>query len=116
MERITGKPYKRFATARRRLAGVEAVAMLTKGQVRAVPANDISAQRAFVHQIFGVATIVLCSVNREPPPPPRNHASCGSLHPKTPVYTLMEWCDKLEGALRCNDADSRRKGGDHDED
>ena len=42
-------------TARRTLAGVEAMAMLTKGQVRAVPANDISAQRAFVHQVFGLA-------------------------------------------------------------
>ena len=44
-----------FRTARRTLAGVEAVAMLTKGQVRAVPANDISAQRTFVHQVFGLA-------------------------------------------------------------
>ena len=43
-----------FWTARRALAGVEAMAMLAKGQVRAVPANDISAQRAFVHQIFGL--------------------------------------------------------------
>jgi hypothetical protein len=47
--------FKRFVTARRALAGVEALAMLAKGQVRAVPANDISAQRAFVHRIFGVA-------------------------------------------------------------
>ncbi len=47
--------FKRFTTARRTLAGVEAVAMLTKGQVRAAPANDISAQRAFVHQVFGLA-------------------------------------------------------------
>jgi transposase, IS6 family len=44
-----------FWTARRTLAGVEAMAMLTKGQVRAVPANDISAQRAFVHEVFGLA-------------------------------------------------------------
>jgi transposase, IS6 family len=44
-----------FWTARRTLAGVEAMAMLSKGQVRAVPANDISAQRAFVHQVFGLA-------------------------------------------------------------
>ena len=44
-----------FRTARRALAGVEAVAMLAKGQVRAVPANDISAQRAFVHRVFGLA-------------------------------------------------------------
>ena len=47
--------FKRFATARRTLAGVEAMAMLAKGQVRAVPANDISAQRIFVHQVFGLA-------------------------------------------------------------
>jgi transposase-like protein len=44
-----------FWTARRALAGVEAMAMLGKGQVRAVPANDLPAQRAFVHQIFGLA-------------------------------------------------------------
>jgi transposase, IS6 family len=47
--------FKRFVTARRTLAGVEAMAMLTKGQVRAVPANDMPAQRAFVHRIFGLA-------------------------------------------------------------
>ncbi len=47
--------FKRFITARRTLAGVEAMAMLSKGQVRAAPANDISAQRAFVHQVFGLA-------------------------------------------------------------
>ena len=44
-----------FRTASRTLAGVEAMAMLAKGQVRAVPVNDISAQRTFVHQIFGLA-------------------------------------------------------------
>ncbi len=47
--------FKRFVTARRTLAGGEALAMLTRGQVRAVPANDLPAQRAFVHQIFGLA-------------------------------------------------------------
>jgi transposase-like protein len=47
--------FKRFATARRTLAGIEVMAMLSKGQVRAVPANDIRAQRTFVHQIFGLA-------------------------------------------------------------
>ena len=41
--------------ARRTLVGIEAMAMLSKGQVRAVPANDIHAQRAFVHRIFGLA-------------------------------------------------------------
>ncbi len=44
-----------FWTARRALAGIEAMAMLGKGQVRAVSANDLPAQRAFVHQIFGLA-------------------------------------------------------------
>jgi hypothetical protein len=29
--------------------------MLTKGQVHAEPANDISAQRTFVHRAFGLA-------------------------------------------------------------
>ena len=46
---------KWFVTARRTLAGIEVMAMLSKGQVRAVPANDIRAQRTFVHQIFGLA-------------------------------------------------------------
>jgi len=41
--------------ARRTLAGIEAMAMLSKGQVRAVSTNDIFAQRAFVHQVFGLA-------------------------------------------------------------
>jgi transposase-like protein len=44
-----------FRTARRTLAGVEAMAMLAKGQVRAVPANDMPAQRAFVASLFGMA-------------------------------------------------------------
>ena len=47
--------FKGFATARRTLAGVEALAMLAKGQVRAVPTNDMPAQRAFVHRVFGFA-------------------------------------------------------------
>jgi transposase, IS6 family len=47
--------FKGFWTARRALAGVEAMAMLTKGQVRVVPANDTLAQRAFVHRVFGLA-------------------------------------------------------------
>ena len=47
--------FQSFRTARRTLAGVEAMAMLAKGQVRAAPANDRTAQRAFVHQVFGLA-------------------------------------------------------------
>ncbi len=46
--------FESFRTARRTLAGVEALAMLAKGQVRAAPADDISAQRIFVHQVFGL--------------------------------------------------------------
>ena len=47
--------FKGFWTARRTLAGVEALALLAKGQVRAVPATDVMAQRAFVHRVFGLA-------------------------------------------------------------
>jgi transposase-like protein len=47
--------FQGFGTARRTLAGIAAMAMLGKGQVRAVPANDLPAQRAFAHQIFGLA-------------------------------------------------------------
>jgi hypothetical protein len=31
------------------------MAMLAKGQVRAVPAADMPSQRGFVHQLFGLA-------------------------------------------------------------
>jgi transposase, IS6 family len=47
--------FQGFWTARRTLAEVEAMAMLAKGQMRAVPANDLPAQRAFVHRVFGLA-------------------------------------------------------------
>ncbi len=47
--------FKRFTTARRTLAGVEALALRAKGQVRAVPGNDMPAQRVFVHQLCGLA-------------------------------------------------------------
>ena len=47
--------FKRFATARRALAGIEAMAMLAKGQVRRVGPADAPAQHAFVHRLFGVA-------------------------------------------------------------
>ena len=43
--------FESFRTARRTLAGVEAMAMLAKGQVRAVPGNDMPAQRAFVASV-----------------------------------------------------------------
>ena len=47
--------FQSFWTARRTLAGVEAMAMLAKGQVRAVSGNDMPAQRAFVADLFGLA-------------------------------------------------------------
>ncbi len=47
--------FKGFRTARRALAGVEAMAMLAKGQVRAVPGDDLPARRAFVAGLFGLA-------------------------------------------------------------
>ena len=47
--------FRGFWTAKRTLAGIEAMAMLAKGQVRAVPRGDMPAQRAFVQQIFGLA-------------------------------------------------------------
>ncbi len=47
--------HKRFVTARQTIAGVGGMAMLARGQVRAVPRTDLPAQRAFVHHVFGVA-------------------------------------------------------------
>ena len=47
--------FESFRTARRTLAGVKAMAMLAKGQVRAVPGNDMPAQRTFVADLFGLA-------------------------------------------------------------
>jgi transposase, IS6 family len=47
--------FRSLRTARRTPAGVEAMAMLAKGQVRAVPGGDMLAQRAFVHRAFGFA-------------------------------------------------------------
>ena len=47
--------FKRFNTARSALAGIEAMAMLAKGQPRAVPSRHAPAQCAFVHRLFGLA-------------------------------------------------------------
>jgi IS6 family transposase len=47
--------FQSFGTARRTLAGVEAMAMLTKGQVRVALGNDLPTQRSFVHRLFGLA-------------------------------------------------------------
>ncbi|CAO3455121.1 Mobile element protein [Azospirillum largimobile] len=50
-----GLGFKSFHTARRTTAGYESLAMGRKGQIAAMPANDISAQAAFVANLFGVA-------------------------------------------------------------
>ena len=42
-------------TAKRALAGYEAMAMIRKGQVRNVGGRDMQAQAAFVAGLFGVA-------------------------------------------------------------
>jgi IS6 family transposase len=50
-----GLGFASFHTARRTLAGYEIMAMMRKGQVSAVPANDMAAQRTFVATLFGAA-------------------------------------------------------------
>jgi hypothetical protein len=44
-----------FWTARRMLAGYEAMAMIRKGQVRSIGCNDIRAQAMFNARLFDVA-------------------------------------------------------------
>ena len=44
-----------LGTARRTLAGYEAMAMIRKGQVHNVGGRDMKAQTAFVAGLFGVA-------------------------------------------------------------
>jgi hypothetical protein len=48
--------FQSFRTARRTPAGVEAMAMLAKGQGHRAT-NDMLAQRAFVHQVFGLVPL-----------------------------------------------------------
>ena len=50
-----GLGFKSFHTARRTIAGYEVMAMVRKGQVAAMPANDMSAQAVFVAALFRVA-------------------------------------------------------------
>jgi hypothetical protein len=53
VDQFIGLNPRRFP--RGRMAGIEVMAGLSKGQGRAVPVNVIHAQRAFMHQIFGLA-------------------------------------------------------------
>jgi len=46
--------FKTFNSARKTLSGIEAMNMMRKGQVKDVERGDVTAQAAFVCQIFGV--------------------------------------------------------------
>jgi transposase-like protein len=50
-----GFGFKSFHTARGTIAGYEIMAMVRKGQVAAMPANDMPAQVTFIAGLFGVA-------------------------------------------------------------
>jgi IS6 family transposase len=50
-----GLGFASFSTARRTIAGYEIMAMVGKGQVSAIPANDMPAQSAFIAALFGAA-------------------------------------------------------------
>ena len=50
-----GLGFESFHTARRTIAGYEIMAMVGKGQISSIPANDMPAQSAFVAALFGAA-------------------------------------------------------------
>ncbi|WP_404978321.1 DDE-type integrase/transposase/recombinase [Azospirillum brasilense] len=50
-----GLGFQNFHTARRTIAGYEILAMVRKGQVAAIPANNMPAQTTFVARLFGIA-------------------------------------------------------------
>jgi transposase-like protein len=57
IKRLTGPGlgFGSFWTARRTLAGYEAMAMMRKGQVRNIGGNDIKAQAKFIAELFQIA-------------------------------------------------------------
>ena len=57
IKRLTrpGLGFGGFWTARRTLAGFEAMAMIRKGQVRNIRGNDIRAQSKFIAELFQIA-------------------------------------------------------------
>jgi IS6 family transposase len=57
IKRLTrpGLGFGGFWTARRTLAGFEAMAMIRKGQIRRIDGNDIKAQSAFIAGLFQIA-------------------------------------------------------------
>lgn len=50
-----GLGFKSFHTARRTIAGYEILAMVRKGQVAAIPANDMPTQATFISSLFAIA-------------------------------------------------------------
>ena len=56
IKRLTGSGlgFGSFWTARRTLAGFEAMAMIRKGQVRKIGGKDMRAQAALIAELFGV--------------------------------------------------------------
>ena len=50
-----GLGFQSFHTARRTIAGYEILAMVRKGQVTAIPANEMPAQATFIANLFDVA-------------------------------------------------------------
>ncbi|CAH2603025.1 protein of unknown function [Rhodovastum atsumiense] len=57
IKRLTtpGLGFGSFRTARRTLAGYEAMAMMRKGQVRRIDGRDMKAQAAFIASLFNIA-------------------------------------------------------------
>jgi transposase, IS6 family len=57
IKRLTGPGlgFSSFRTARRTLAGYEAMAMMRKGQVRRIGGRDMQAQAAFIAELFDLA-------------------------------------------------------------
>ena len=51
----SGLGFQGFHTARRTIAGYEILAMLRKGRVAAISANDMPAQATFIAHLFGAA-------------------------------------------------------------
>ena len=49
-----GLGFRSFRTACRTIAGSEIMAMVRRGQVAAIPANDMPAQATFIRNLFGI--------------------------------------------------------------
>ena len=95
--------FQGFWTAKRTLAGIEAMAMLTKGQVRAVSRGDMPAQRAFVQQILGLIAEQR-EVGQGSPAVSRCNRSTGAVRAKharprcrSPCWGDSRWNWRLQG-------------------